>query len=705
MVNRYIGSSSDASTNTHTAIKRSIDETTSRNPSSTGVLGLHRTSSIIDPEQFLASSHSLSSTEEKTTTTVRLNAEFSSPAPFTGLSLHELRSRRENLNEIALTPQWRDHVPAAIAALRRLLPPNPPPAYQSLVNACDEFAAFTKSESFGDSTALMNIRKALQTLIQDAESLQASGSIVESTSTPPSKRQRVDHAARTTLADTVPQPKSDNTTSQLESCLNRLDEIPNDAKDWSERAEPITTRLLKVIEDDEQLRAQHPFLHTLCLVFDTSNNKVVGDELVKELHKVVRASQQTIAAPTKTDDAAKAMAADLVFENATQTAIYDVLCQDPTMPNAEILKKLPHLSTGAITPAAAFVRAHIAFHLPANKFLQILERVARSSTATSFVNNLARYEGIAVSPDLFEDMESALSTYQDRHGGRTPVDAAGIAAFKNLLKPGEPAAAVWQATTSGPTGCISRQQALRDWTMQRFNPANQTSTPQTDPHSTLSGDGRRPSPIAAQIPIERPSKSTTERGMPRRQTQEATSQVTSEVMAIDTPDTAPLTIKEAVRQKPYESTNKLRARLFTHVRYAKVQTEAISTREELAFSLPDVQSILAAITFAAGAKNATGFQISLSNVGLAMNQRAFLDWKIALDIYKQTHDNKIPSTEADLAEFVTCIQPSETAVIVYFATAGHGDYCKPLADAIADWREREPTKFEPFTNLPLPRHP
>ncbi len=671
MVNRYI--SVPASTSTAASTDNPVVDRTQSHQDSASVLSERQTPSLIDPEQFPRSSHShASTTTAVAATAAHGHAGFSAPPPSTGLSLHELASLRERLNRIAFHPQWRDNAPAAVAELRHLLPTQLPPAYETLAWACDKFAAFTRSGSCGDSAALMDILDALRTLIEDARPQEDPfAQDLASASPPPPKRPRLDDAATASQVDTLPKSMPGNAVPSVESCLTRLEQIPANARDWTDQAAPIAKELLEVLKNDQALCSRHPFLLTLCTVFDTCNNKVVGDDLMTMLRKAVDGRAQVgtagladassalpLEAATRPRPATAAAAPmDLVFGNAAENAVYGVLRDDPTMSNKEIHRKLPDWKPRAMRRSIAFVRAHIAFHLPTDKFVRILECLARSRTALSFLNGIAKDENMAVSPDWFDDLQSALTAYLDGHDGRIPSNEAEVAIFAKALKPSEPAAAIRRAATCGPPGCVSREQALSDWMAEEPGLATPRTSPQVD------------------LP---PARSGANSG-------------------------GPPTVKRAVLENPSAGNTTLHS-LMPDLLLSTVRKAANAARDKIAFSLPSLETILNAISIVDASRTPELFLVALGKNDLGMNVQAFPDWKIALDIYRQTHDTQIPVSEKDVEDLARCIPVSTTAAPAFWAlTRGVDGYCQPIDIATLDWQKREPDKFAPFNNTTLPR--
>ncbi|CAN5632717.1 hypothetical protein BH10PSE18_BH10PSE18_12110 [soil metagenome] len=672
MVNRYIGYQPPTSTSVVIGAGNPVGSGTQGFQDAASVVSRSPTPSIIDPEQFSSMSRSNTSITAAATSTAHRSVEFSAPSPAAGLSLHELASLHENLNEIAFTPEWRDNAPAAVAELRRRLPTPLPPTYELLDWGCDRFTAFIRSGSCSASGALMDILRALNTLIEDTRiQLQPSTQYWESTSPSPSKRPRLDNVATQSGGSAVQKSAAGDSAPSIKGVLAKLEQIPRNAQDWTDQAAPITKELIEVLESDQALSSRHPFLLTLCMVFDTCNNKVVGDDLVialrEAMHEDVQPDTGALADKPNTRpseaDAKKAPAdaairsPDLVFTNVAENAIYGLLCDDPTMTNKEIHKRLPHWKPRAIRQDIVFVRAHVAFHLETDKFVRILECLARSPTALSFLNILPKVENMAISSDLFDDLQSALTEYRDAHDGEIPSNEAEVALFAKALKPSEPAAAIRLAATRGPSGCISRKQALSDWMAK-------------DPNLAMHG--------IAPHPALQPAESGMHSG-------------------------GRLTVKSAVLENPSAGNTTLHNRM-PDLLLSTVRKSANAARDEIAFSLPSLEIVLKAIAIVDASATPVLFRVALGKNDLGMNVKAFPDWKIALDIYKQTHGDHIPASEKDVEELAKCVPVSVTASPVFWALTRMVDgYRQPIDIATADWKKREPAKFAPFKDFILPR--
>ncbi len=652
MVNRYTNLRALTSSSTSTVISTGnlLDEKTSSPSGPTSTPNRSPTSSI-DPKEFSKPSQLSTSTAGATTTTVHDNTQFNSPASFTGLSLQELTSRHRDLAEITLTFQWRETTPPAVAELAKLLPKDPPPAYGPLARGCDAFIKLVATDSCAVSGILYGILHSLKVLIQDAQSQQAPSRRPESSPWQPSKRRRLDDAPSTSQGDAVPKPPSAAIGSGV------VDEVPTSvAPDLPD--EDLRSLRSQIRELKEGVETRHPAQAVEALeAIKTLAEKVERPDIADAVAKAQGwDGMEKLADALAREFPLAQPQVEVLFKNAHEAAVYEVIRHNPTLIRKDIYGKLSHLGEGTVDQTATAVRAKLAFGLNSETFLQILERVAKSNNERGFAIALARDQELAISIDQFAVLNAALFQYRSEHQGRMPTDRADLKVFASYLPRNATAAPAWAAAVQPLGYCVSREQALIDWTAHNAASAAQISTQQAGAQSRSSRASNSQPPSVEQLVLENPNKGN-------------------------------LGLLRGLFGPTLDNARKI----------------ANTARERLAFQLPDSKAILYMLAIVETSTTVRALQRGLREDDVGMNTRAFPDWKIALELYKQTHAGQIPHSEEDIEEFAKCIQPSNTAAAVYWAVNREATrYCEPLDIATRAWRAKDPDKFKNAGDGPLP---
>ncbi|CAN5632664.1 hypothetical protein BH10PSE18_BH10PSE18_12100 [soil metagenome] len=740
MVNRYSGSPvTDSSTSTGSMnLLANIGSTYS---DLTTIGSRSPTSNSADLEQLLRPMRSNASTTSPTSAAAHQDTGFSAPPPFTELSLDELTSRHEKLNAIAYAPQWRDNAPAAIDELRKLLPPSPPPAYELLAWACDEFAAFTRSGSCADCRAMLDILDALQTLVEDARlQQQRSSPDSPSTSPPQRKKLRLDDSAATPRIDAISKSMPDSTISSIKDCGARLEQIPVGSPDWADRATPIAKELLDVLESDQASCSRFPFLLTLCRTFDTCD-KVVGDDLMNALRAVSNRNEEAPisllsedsdtqsagtsasfkrpllpAAPPLSDDAFQAFGV-LAWQFSQAVPKRDVA---QTLGSLNELKTLAE-DTGQIDIAhAAALQTDWDDAMRLAEALNMRFPIVPISPVFKDANEAAVYGVLRTDSTLTRQQLMAKLPDLDARV-LAPAAAAVRSQFSfglctdNFLRVSN------RVLNASNAGGFARSVAKREQlavSQDLFDSWQQALIEyQADHEQKLPSSEAEVTDFARYLKMDDASSAIWAAAIcrPPYCVPRAQAQVDHARWSSNQPDKAasrtsrigpniqvPRTLEEAICRYPYASIAKLR-QLAPGITLSYFQRHAANYRDTLAFGLPSLEAIQSVVFKANLEATATTFQTSLSKIGLAMNRLAFPEWKIALAAYKRAHENAIPHSAAELTDFVNYIQPGPAAAALYWAVCGPTNYCQPLHIAIEDWQKREPFKFQTEEILnPLP---